>query len=65
MKEVLQNMTLESFDNHNLELGILYGELEKLGADIESIRRLDPSVQQLRDLLNGLSKLLHPHHSLD
>ena len=57
-------MTLESFDS-DLELNALYDELKKLGADTESIRKLDPTERQLQDLLNGLLKLNRRYRDLN
>ena len=39
------------------DLTILYSELDRLGADIGKIKRLDPTTLQLKGLLEGLKKL--------
>jgi hypothetical protein len=35
----------------------LYAELHNMGADIDAIKKRNPTEKQLRDLANGLSRL--------
>jgi hypothetical protein len=39
------------------ETGPIIRKLQELGADVDSIRRLNPTDRQLTDLLDGLKKL--------
>jgi hypothetical protein len=35
----------------------LYSDLEKLGVDIDELKKLNPTERQLQDLITGLHKL--------
>jgi hypothetical protein len=44
---------------------VYYSELEKLGANIEEIKKLCPTERQLEDLIKGMLKLHFKHASTE